>query len=94
MKYNIKSFLPQGDVTQAWISRTYSRILKCQEGVETTEGEVKEAFVSELKVLQLALKACDISLDKAEQEYQTYRRLRTMKREAIQKAMKEAAAQF
>ena len=91
--YQIKHYLPKGEPDREWIARTYSRVLKCSEAAKTSEGQTKTDFESELKVLNRALAACDVSIERAEEEYQIYRRTRTMKRaagaEAAQKAMSE-----
>ncbi len=92
--YAIKHYLPQGDVTREWTARTYGRILKCAEAIDATEGAVKGQFESELKVLNRALAACDVSMEKAEEEYNIYRRTRTMRRQAGAEAAAKAMNEF
>ena len=91
--YQIKNYLPARDPDRAWIARTYSRLQKCNENAKTAQGKAKQDFEAEASVLNRALQACDISLEKAEEEHAIYRRTRTMRRvagsEAAQKAMKE-----
>ena len=92
--YAIKHYLPQGDVTREWTARTYGRILKCSEQAKIAAGQIKADFESELKVLNRALPACDISLEKAEEEYAIYRRTRSMKIQAGVEAAQKAMSEF